>query len=102
MIVIHGSNPALLGALDLEHFLLRLDVRQSVLVVVLAAGDRFSLLLIVLVVLVEEGVLEVGDGDAVSSEEPFFELLNEGCFERCDVLVQFDYLVAEGFDLFEL
>ena len=39
MIVIHGSDSALLGALDLEHFLLRLDVRQCVLVVVLAAGD---------------------------------------------------------------
>jgi hypothetical protein len=31
--------------------------------------------------LVEKRVLEIGDGDSVSPEEPFFELLNEGCFE---------------------
>lgn len=52
--------------------------------------------------MVEKRVLEVGDGDAVSSEEPLFELLNEGCFERCDILVQLNDFVPERFDFFEL
>jgi hypothetical protein len=101
MLDIHRSNPALLGALDLEDLLLGLDVGECVLVVVLASGDGLCLLAVVLVVLVEEGVFEVGDGDAVPAEEPLFELLNKGCFEGGDVLVELDDLVAQGLDLLE-
>lgn len=52
--------------------------------------------------MVEQWIFEVRDRDSVSLEEPLFELLNEGCFERGDILVEFNDLIAEGFDLIEL
>lgn len=52
--------------------------------------------------MVEQWIFEVRDRDSVSLGEPLFELLNEGCFERGDILVEFNDLIAEVFDLIEL
>lgn len=52
--------------------------------------------------MIEKWIFEVSHGDSVPLEKPFLELLNEGCFERGDVLVQFNDFSAECLDLLEL
>ena len=96
-----GSKSSFLCTLDLEHFLLRVDISKCIFVYVFGTRGialRFWLLLIVLV---QQRVLEISDGDAVFSEEPFLEFLDECCLQGSDVAIEFNDLVAEKFDFFK-
>ena len=88
--------------MDLEYFSFGLDIGQGIFIDVFTFGGGLHFhLFFFLIVLVEEGVLEVGNGDAVSFEEPFFELLDHVCFEGSDIFVQLDYFVSDEFYLLE-
>jgi len=76
------SNPGLLGPLNLENFLLGLNIGQSILVNVLHLRYGGSLqAVILLVVLVEQWVLQICHRDAVPLEEPLLEFLDHGRFQ---------------------
>lgn len=80
-----------------------LDISKCVFVDVFSLIARLDFgLLLLWVVLVEQWIFEVRDRDSISLEEPLFELLNEGCFERGDILVEFNDFVSEGFDFLQL
>lgn len=97
------SHPSFLSPLDLEHLSFGLDIGQGVLVEIITLGDGFGLDPVVLVlILVEEGVLEVSYRNAVAFEEPFLALLNHGCLESGDVFVEFYDVVSDQFDLLQV
>jgi hypothetical protein len=97
------SHPSFFGPLDLEHLSFGLNIGQSVLVEIIALGDRLSLDSVIFVlILVEERVLEVSYRNAVAFEEPFLKLLDHGCFESGDVFVEFYDVISDQFDLLQV
>jgi hypothetical protein len=77
------------------------DISKCIFVYVFGTRGIALLFLLLLIVLVQQRVLEISDGDAVFSEEPLLEFLDECCLQSSDVAIEFNDLIAEQFDFFK-
>lgn len=91
------------GPLNLENFLLGMNIGERIFVNVVIFTHFFSLLsLILLIILIYKRILQISNGYTISPEEPLLKLLYHGGLEGSDILVQLNYLISEEFNLLEI